>query len=255
MKKILLPFVLMILMLTGCGNHIEQSKLVIGIDDDFAPISFRNENNALVGFDIELAREACKRLGVTAEFKPIIWGNKREEILSGNIDMIWNGLDITDERKEYMIFSRPYMDDRQVVLIRADSDLEITSEYDLAGKIVGSQAGSTSDDYINLNADIKDKLAAFKTYEKFKDTLEALANGEVEICICDELVARYAVNTFPNQFKLINVKIGNIAQMGIGFPKDKRDLRDKVQAVFDEMVKDGTARTISEKWFHADLIR
>lgn len=255
MKKRFLLFILMILMLTGCGNHVEQSKLVIGIDDDFAPISFRDEDNTLVGFEIELAQEACKRLGVVAEFKPIIWDNKREEIISGNLDMIWNGLDITDQRKEYMIFSRPYMDDRQVLLVRADSDLKITSEYDLTGKIVGLQAGSSSDDYLNLNADIKDKLAAFKTYEKFKETLAALANGEVDICICDELVARYTVNTFPNKFKLINVKIGDIAQMGIGFPKDKRNLRDKVQAVFDGMIKDGTARAISEKWFQADIIK
>lgn len=255
MKRILLPLLLMIFLLTGCGCVDKTEKLVIGIDDDFAPISFRNERNELVGFEIDLAREACKRMCAEVEFKPIVWSNKREEITSGNLDMIWNGLDITPERKEYMIFSRPYMDDRQVVLIRADSNLNITSEYDMGGKIVGVQAGSSSDDFINLDEKLKSSLAAFKTYGTLRETLEALTNEEIEICICDELVARYAVNSCPNQFKLVNAKIGSTTSMGIGFPKDKRELRDRVQKVFDEMIKDGTARRISIKWFDADLIR
>lgn len=255
MKKYFLPFMLMIFMLTGCSGCTGTNKLVIGIDDEFAPISFHNERNELVGFEIDLTKEACRRLGVTAEFKPIDWNNKREEIMSGNIDMIWNGLDITDERKEYMIFSKPYMDDRQIVLVRKESAFSINSEYDLEGKIVGTQAGSASDDYINKNKDLKESLAELKTYEKFGDVFDALQNGEIDVCVCDELVGRYEVNNHPNQFELINVKIGFMTEMGIGFPKDKAELRDKVQVVFDEMIKDGTAREISEEWFGADLIK
>ena len=100
MKKLLIAICAVCLLLTGCGDCVDKTdKLVIGIDEDFAPISFRNERNELVGFEIDLAREACKRMCAEAEFKPIIWSNKREEILSGNLDMIWNGLDITPERR------------------------------------------------------------------------------------------------------------------------------------------------------------
>ena len=257
MRKIFMAVFLFVnLIFAGCGGEIgTQSKIVIGIDDEFAPMSFHDEKNELVGFDIDLAAEAAKRLGVAAEFKPINWSNKEQEITSGNIDMIWNGLDITNEREEYMIFSKPYMDDRQILLVKEDSDFDIHSEYDLEGKIVGTQAGSTSDDYINRNLKLKKSLAGYKAYTKFHEVIDALKNGEIEIIVCDELIARYEMNKSPDLFKIIDVKIGMITETGIGFRKDNTELRDKVQKTFDEMIKDGTAQKISLKWFQADLIK
>jgi len=246
----------MIFIVAGCSNESNnQLKLVIGIDDDFAPIGFRDESGELVGFDIDLAKEAVKRLGVKAEFKSIDWKNKEAEITSGNIDMIWNGLDITDERKEYMIFTKPYLDDRQILLVRADSNLKIHSEYDMEGKIVGTQVSSTSDDYINANPELKNNLKEYKVYGKFNETVEALKNKEIDIVVCDELVARYEMKHSLDKLKIVNVKVGEISEMGVGFAKNNTELRDKVQKVFDEMVKDGTAQKISLKWFNADLIK
>ena len=255
MKRIILPLVLIISALTGCGSFGGVDKIVIGIDDEFAPICFHNERNELVGFDIDLAREAAERMGVEIEFKPITWSDKEEEILSGNIDMIWNGLDITEERKEYMIFTRPYMNDRQILLVRQGDDQEIHSEEDLEGKIVGTQAGSTSDCYIRQNEKLKNTLKEYKTYMKFNEVVAALKSGEIDVLICDELVARYEINKSPGQFELLNVRIGSIAEMAVGFGKDKVKLRDEVQKAFNGMIKDGTAQKISEKWFQADLIR
>ena len=182
--------------MAGCSSEEpnRESKLIIGIDDDFAPISFRDERGELVGFDVDLAKEAVKRLGVKAEFKPIGWKDKESEIISGNVDMIWNGLDITEERKEYMIFSKPYMEDRQIILVRADSNLRIHSEYDIEGKVVGTQISSTSDDYINRNAELRNSLKEYRVYEKFNETVEALKNKEIDVVVCDELVARYEMN-------------------------------------------------------------
>ena len=252
---------------TGCGvketpaktdessNFNEVEKIVIGIDDDFAPISFHDERNKLVGFDIDLAKEAAKRMGVEIEFKTIEWDKKREAITSGNVDMIWDGLDITEERKEYMIFSKPYMDDRQILLVKKGNDLDIHSEGDLEGKIVGVQAGSTSDDYINANEELRNALKDFKTYKHFTEVAEALKNDEIELLVCDELIARYEANNHPGQFELLNVKIGSVAEMAIGFRKDNTELRDKVQTVFDGMIADGTAKKISEQWFRADVIK
>ena len=255
MKKIFLPLMLMVFILMGCSNSYGISKLVIGIDDDFAPMSFHDERGNLVGFDIDLATEAAKRLGAELEFKPIDWDNKEQEIASGNIDMIWNGLDITDQRKEYMIFSKPYMDDRQIVLVKRDDDFDIHSEYDLEGKVVGTQAGSSSDDYINQNEDLKRGIKEYKTYGKFSEAVTALKNDEIEVIVCDELIARYEMNSNPNQLRIIEVRIGSIAETGIGFRKDNAALRDKIQKTFDEMIQDGTAKKISEKWFQADLIK
>ena len=246
---------LMFFMLTGCGTANNARKIIIGIDDDFPPVSFHNKTGELVGFDIDLAKEVAKRLGRVIEFKPIDWNNKEEEITSGNIDMIWSGCDITNERKEYMIFSKPYMDDRQIVLVKRDDDLDIHSEYDLEGKVVGTQAGSSSDDYINQNEDLKRGIKEYKTYGKFSEVVAALKNDEIEVIICDELIARYEMDIYPNQLKIINISIGAIAQMGIGFRKDNVELRSEVQKALDAMIKDGTAKEISEQWFQADLIK
>ena len=169
--------------------------------------------------------------------------------------MIWNGLDITDSRKEYMIFSKPYMDDRQILLAGKDSDLDIYSEYDLEGKVVGTQSGSTSDDYITQDKKLKDSIREYRTYSKFNDLIDALLEDEVEVIVCDELIARYNMNLYPDKLKIINVKLGAIAETGIGFRKDNTALRDRVQATFDEMIEDGTAVQISLKWFQADLIK
>lgn len=256
MNKIFL-FVLAvtIFFLAGCGNSGNLNKIVVGIDDEFPPMSFHDANGNLIGFDIDLATETADRMGVDVEFRPIDWDHKREEILAGHVDMIWNGLDISDERKEYMIFSKAYMDDRQILVVRKDNPPKIFSANDLEGKIVATQAGSTSDDYLNQNPEIKNTLADHKVYAKFNEEIDALRNGTVDVIICDELIARYEINRGSDDLQIIEIKIGKIIQTGIGFPKDKVALRDKVQETFDEMIRDGTARKISEKWFNADVLK
>ena len=255
MRKIFVAVLLIVtVMVVGCSSK-ENSKLIIGIDDHFAPIAFHNEQGELVGFDIDLAKETARRMGVTFEFKPIDWDKKREELMSGKIDIIWNGLDITDERKEYMIFSKPYMDDRQILLVRKGNDQNIHGAGDLEGKIIGVQSGSASENYFIDDALLKDSLGGFKVYEQFSDLLDALQRNEIDVLICDELIARYELNVHPDKFDIVDIKIGNAMETAIGFRKDDVELRDKVQEAFDSMVADGTAKKISEQWFNADLIK
>lgn len=255
MRKIFLLILLTVLLMTGCSSPESHTTLVIGIDDDFAPIAFRNEKGELVGFDIDLAKETLKRMGVEGEFKPIDWSKKREEIESGNVDLIWNGLDITDERREYMIFTRSYMDDRRILLVRKDDNRGFYSEDDLEGKIVGVQSGSTSEDYVNENIQLKEKFVSCRIYDKFKDLIAALNDRQLDVIICDEMVARYEMNQNPSQFKIVNVKIGEMMEMAVGFRKNDTALRDRVQEAFNEIIADGTAKEISLKWFKADLIK
>ena len=131
MQRIILPLLLMLFTLTGCSidnaNIMNREKIVIGFDESFAPMGFRNDKGEVVGFDVDLAKEAARRLGVKAEFKPIDWTKKKEEITSGNVDMLWNGCDITPERKEYMIFSKPYMDNRQILVVKRGNTQNIYS--------------------------------------------------------------------------------------------------------------------------------
>ena len=250
---------------SGCGGDKKDSQntdsvrykriITIGLDDEYAPFGFRDDSGQLVGFDIDMAKEAAKRMGVEFEFKPIDWNNKEIELNSGHIDIIWNGLDITPERQRHILYSKPYMDNRQVLLVKLGADTNFYSEYDLEGKIVGTQAGSNSETYIDQNKKLKDSFKEFKTYSTFKQAFADLREEQVEVLIVDELAARYEMNKIPKQFEVIELTIGPVTKIGIGFRKNDTELRDKVQKAFDSMVKDGTAKQISVKWFQADLIK
>ena len=253
------------IILMGCGGgdnkasdptSTKHSKvIVIGVDDEFPPICFHDEKGNLVGFDVDLAKETAKRMGVKFEFKPIDWNNKEAEITSGNVDMIWNGLVITAERKEYMIFSKPYMDNRQIILVHAGNPESIRSFGDLYGKVIGMQAGSSSEAYVKENYDVDNYFKEFKTYSSIEEGFEALEKNKFDAIIIDEIEARYEMNKHPGTFKLVQETVGTFSEVAIGFRKDNTELRDKVQKAFDSMVADGTASAISKKWFQADLIK
>ena len=267
MKKVFTAaLLLMMLLMTGCGGGGEPAKtdggdskdvkkIVIGLDDEYAPMGFKNEQNEIIGFDVDLAKEAAKRLGSEVEFKAIDWNSKEAELKSGRIDIIWNGLDITPERQENMLFSEPYMDNRQIVFVKKGNDQGIKAEADLAGKSVGTQAGSTAEAYIDKAEGLKDSFKEFKTYGDYVSAFMDLENGRIDALVCDEIVGRYAMSKQGDKFDALDVTIGPVSQFGIAFRKDDTALRDKVQGVFDEMVKDGTAGKISNQWFGADLVK
>ena len=244
-----------LLLIGGCVGAKETQKIVIGLDDGCAPMGFRDAQGNIVGFDVDLAKETARRMNVAIEFKPISWNNKKLEITSGKIDMIWNGCDIMPEYKEYMIFSKPYMDNRQIILVRKGDTQGIHAVDDLAGKIVATQAGSNSEDYIDSNPKLRDSFSKFMTYNNVKEGFEFLSAGKFDVIIVDEIAARYEIMKNPDAFEIIELTIGPVTEFGIGFRKNDVELRDRVQKVFDEMIKDGTAKKISEQWFQADLIK
>ena len=264
MKKLLLLLMLINFLMTACGgsqnskdinNPKYNGTLIIGVDDEYPPFGFRDKNGELIGFDIDLAKEAGKRMGVKFEFKPIDWKNKINDLDSGNIDIIWNGLDITPSRKEHMIFSKPYMDNRQILLVKKSDNFHFTGVHDLSEKVVGTQAGSYSEDYITSNKNLLESFKDFKTYATFMQAFADLTDGKIDVLVVDELVAHYEMSRIPRKFEVIEITIGPATGIGIGFRKSDVALRDRVQKVFDEMLKDGTAKKISERWFQADLIK
>ena len=130
MKKFLLLAMTLLMALSlvaGCGSD-SPKKMVIGLDDNFAPMGFRNEKNEIVGFDIDLAREAGKRLGVEVTFKPIDWSAKEAELNGKRIDVLWNGLTITEERKANILFTKPYLENRQIVVVAEKSPIKAKAE-------------------------------------------------------------------------------------------------------------------------------
>ena len=251
--------------ITGCGGQEGGSenaattggnKIVVGLDDEFPPMGFRDDKNEITGFDVELAKEAAKRLGREVEFKAIDWSSKEAELKSKRIDILWNGLDITPERQENMLFSDPYMDNRQIVFVRhTETPSTIVGEADLAGMTIGTQSASTAEGYFNENESLKNSLKELKTYGDFTSAFMDLENGRIDAVVGDEIVGRYYISKHPDKIDALDVVVGPVSQFGIAFRKDDTALRDEVQKVFDEMVKDGSAKKISEQWFDKDLVK
>lgn len=263
MKKIFalcMMLVVAIGTLAGCGNNAAKNDdankpIVVGLDDNFPPMGFKDESNEIVGFDIDLAKEASKRLGRPVEFKAIDWNSKEAELKSGRVDILWNGLDITEKRKENMLFSNPYMDNRQIVFVAKGKAASIKGEADLAGKLVGTQSGSTTEEYFESNANVKNSMKEVKYYPDFINAFMDLENGRLDAIVGDEIIGRYYLSKHPEKLEAVDVVIGPVSEFGIAFRKDDQKLRDQVQKVMDEMKKDGTTAKISQKWFAKDITK
>lgn len=263
MKRVVTLFMMLtaVIVLAACGSSKEktaekdetaadQEKIIIGIDDKFAPMGFRDDKNDIVGFDIDLARAAAEHMGVEAEFQPIDWKTKEAELLSGRIDLIWNGYTITDERKEKVLFTKPYLENSQVVITKADS--KITKLSELAGQEVGIQSLSSAADALNGNPIHKE----VKKITEFADNVLALSDlktGRVDAVVIDAVVAEYYMTQEPNTFKLLEESLAP-EQYGIGVKPGNEALLEKLQAALDKMNEDGTAADISTKWFGEDKV-
>ena len=262
MKRIFALCMMLVLAATalaGCGSDSaakdESKKIVVGLDDSFPPMGFKNEDNEIVGFDIDLAKEAAKRLGREVEFKAIDWNSKEAELKSGRVDILWNGLDITEKRKENMLFSEPYMDNRQILFVAKGNKIAIASDADLAGKTIGTQSGGTTEEYFENNAQLKASMKEVKYYPDYINAFMDLENGRLDAVVGDEIIGRYYISKHPDEIDAIDTVIGDVSQFGFAFRKDDQKLRDEVQKVFDEMKADGTVAKISEKWFAKDITK
>lgn len=250
---IIMTIVSVFSLLTACSQSKEKANdetLIIGIDDKFAPMGFRDENNEIVGFDIDLAKAAVEKMGKTAIFQPIDWKTKETELSSGRIDLIWNGYTITDERKEKVLFTKPYLKNAQIVATLADSNLSKLD--DLSGKNVGLQSLSSAADALNDNP-IKSEI---NTVTEFSDNVLALSDlkiGRVDAVVIDEVVINYYMSQEKDTFKVLDESLAP-EEYGVGVKKGNEKLLDELQKTLDEMNEDGTASKISQKWFGKDNV-
>jgi len=167
---------------------LDKGTFVLGLDDSFPPMGYRDDNNNIVGFDIDLATEVCERLGVELVVQPIDWDSKEMELSTGKIDCIWNGMTITDERVETMFIPAAYIANRQVIIVGNNSG--ITKKADIAGKIVGLQKGSSSLDALEadpIHSEVKEIVEYADNVAAFQD----LKAGRVEVFVVDEVAGRY----------------------------------------------------------------
>ncbi|WP_132245343.1 amino acid ABC transporter substrate-binding protein [Marinisporobacter balticus] len=229
----------------------EKGKLVLGLDDSFPPMGFRDEKGEIVGFDIDLAKEVAKRMGVELELKPVEWDGVILSLKNKDIDVIWNGLSITEDRKKEIGFSKVYLENKQVIIVNANSELE--TKKDLAGEIIAVQLGSSGE--AALNADIETVNGA-KEVRKFSNYTEALLDlkaERVDAVVIDEVVGRYYISKKPGAYKVAKEDFGKEGY-GVGVRKEEVAFIEEVDKILDEMKKDGTATEISEKWFGVAIV-
>lgn len=228
------------------------SKIVVGLDDNFPPMGFRDEQNNLTGFDIDMATEAAKHLGVEVEFKPIDWNAKEAELNGKRVDVLWNGLTITEKRKENIAFTKPYLENRQIIIVTANSPVK--TKADMAGKVVGLQEGSTAFEAVEKDPAT---MKSFKELKKYGDNVTALMDlsaGRLDALVVDEIVGRYYTAKKPGEYVILEDNFGT-EEYGVGVRKDDQELLTKLDKAMDDMKQDGTAAKISTKWFGKDIVK
>ena len=169
----------------------DKGTFILGLDDSFPPMGFRDENDTVVGFDIDLAPEVCKRMGVELVVQPIDWDSKELELETGRIDCIWNGLSITDERLAAMYFAKPYIANKQIIIVPEGS--EIKAVADLKGKKVGLQKGSSALDALNANP-VSKELGELVELQDNVTVYSELKAGRIDAFVVDEVVGRYLIS-------------------------------------------------------------
>ena len=225
----------------------EGGTLIVGFDQDFPPMGFLGDNGEYTGFDLELAQEVAKRLGLEYKAQPIAWDAKDMELESGNIDCIWNGFTITGREDDYT-WTEPYMANTQVFVVRNDSG--IAGKDDLAGKVVECQADSSAEAALKEDPDLTATFAQLLTTADYNSAFMDLQQGAVDAIAMDVIVAGYQIQQRNADFTILDDSL-SAEEYGVGFKKGNTELRDKVQATLEDMAKDGTMKEISEKWFRS----
>lgn len=263
MKKVILAVLAASLIggvFTGCSkkavadNSVEDLKkrgtFILGLDDSFPPLGFRDDANNIVGYDIDLGKEVASRLGVEFKAQPIDWSAKEQELATGQIDCIWNGFTMTEERKEALSFTEAYLDNAQVLIVQKDSGIKTLA--DMKGKVIGVQSGSSAQEAVDGNPEFK---AGLKKIVEFKDNIVALNDleiGGVDGVVMDSVVGNYSIAQTGKPFEAVEEALST-EEYGVAFRKGDVKLRDEVQKILKEMEADGTVEKISNSWFGKNI--
>jgi len=227
-----------------------KRDIVVGLDQEYPPITFRDEKGELVGFDIDLAKEAFRRIGLNPVFKPIDWSTIILSLNKKDIDVIWSGMSITDERKQQINFTEAYFKGPYIYLIKDDS--AINSKDDLIGKVIGVQAGSSNEEALKIDP-IASKLKSIKSYSSFQESLLDLDNGRIDAVYGDSVFAYYYINSKGFKYKTIEEQSTELGA-GVGIRKADTALLEILDKTLNDMKQDGTATKISIQWFGKDMI-
>ena len=236
-------------------KYQQQKSITVGFDNTFVPMGFEEKNGNYAGFDIELAKYVSKKLGITVHFQPIDWDMKETELQNGTIDAIWNGYSATDERREKVAFTIPYMQNTQILVVKKTSGIH--SVEDMAGKVLGAQNGSSGMlDFEEHPEVLKNRVKGGDAdqYQSVNEAIIDLRNDRIDALLIDRVYADYYLttegiadeyDTIPSGFESESFAVGVR-------PADKK-LLEAINQAFKELYQEGIFQQISQKWFGEDV--
>ncbi len=231
----------------------DRGYFIVGLDDAFPPMGFREQGtNEIIGFDIDLAKAVAEKMGVEVQFQPVIWDTIIEELNGHKVDVIWNGLTITEERKTKIAFTDAYVEDKQIIVLQKSSDIK--DKAGLADKTVGIQAGSSAVEAVKRDAATYESLGELVEFGSNDEALLDLASGRLDAVVVDEVVGRYYIAKKPDDYKVIADNFGE-EEFGVGLRQTDKAFLAELEKALDEIKADGTAAEISQKWFGEDITK
>lgn len=241
--------------LAGCGSGgtatktQKKTKLVVGFDQEFPPYGYVGDDGKYTGFDLDLAKAVCKMEGWEYKPTPISWDAKDSLLNSGQITCIWNGFTIEGREKDYA-FTKPYMENRQVIVVPKDSSVKTLA--DLAGKNVITQADSAALDLLSTGGAQEKLGSTFKklqTIDNYNTAFMMLENGSVDAVAIDYPVAVYNIGDRKDEFTILDEAL-NSEHFAVGFAKtaEGKKLAKTVQADLKKLDKQGKVKKLCEKY-------
>ena len=266
--KFVITLIVMVLVITGCASGGKEKprkdnwndfqtdkKVVIGFDNTFVPMGFQDKSGKDVGFDIDLANAVYEKYGIKVQWQAINWDLKETELKNGNIDLIWNGYSKTDERESIVQFTKQYMVNEQVIVVKKSKNIKAIS--DLKDKVLGAQNGSSGYDTFNSNPEVLKNIVKNNDatqYESFNEALIDLENDRIDALLIDKVYANYYLKQQNklDDFNILNAGFESEA-FAVGARKADITLVNKINEAFYELYREGKFQEISNKWFGEDV--
>ena len=226
----------------------EKGTITVAMEGTWAPWTYHDENDNLVGYDVEVATEIAKKLGVEPQFVEGEWDGLLAGLDAGRYDIMVNGVDITPERAEKYDFSTPYAFNRTAVITKADDD-SINTLEDLKGKKTANTISSTY-------AELAEQYGATVTgVDDLNQTFELLLSGRIDATLNAEMTFYDYTKEHPDANVKIAVLTDDANQIAIPMRKgdETATLRTAIDAAIDELRADGTLKALSEKYFGRDI--
>lgn len=253
LKKLTMGLAVLVIMIgvVGCNKKevaSSDNEIVIGYDNTYFPMGYLDDNGNTVGFDVDLATETFKRLNMNVKFQSIDWSMKETELNSGNIDAIWNGYSLTEERKEKVTYTDAYMKNSQLIVTLKDSPIK--NKEDLKGKIIGTQQGSAGQEALEKDTKVLKSLDGSPVlYDTFDKVFRDLEAGRINAIVGDETLVKYYISKKGEEkYKILDDNFGTEDYV-VAFRKDDTELRDKANKTIKEIKEDKTFDEIYKKWF------